>query len=199
MQKKILIIFSILFVFSLQGKAQHTDTLIIMQARAIDGDTMLLYQLPEFEYTYYKKPVFTTRRANRRYTRLVKDLKKVYPYARDAGEKLKQFAPILDSLEGNKKAQDQYFNIIEDQLMASYGSELKKMNIRQGRLLIKLVDRECQLTSYDVVREFRGSISAFFWQGFARIWGYNLKAEYDPVSNDKNIEIVIRAIEKGEL
>lgn len=186
-------------MFSLQGKAQHTDTLIIMQARAIDGDTMLLYQLPEFEYTYYKKPVFTTRRANRRYTRLVKDLKKVYPYARDAGEKLKQFAPILDSLEGNKKAQDQYFNIIEDQLMASYGSELKKMNIRQGRLLIKLVDRECQLTSYDVVREFRGSISAFFWQGFARIWGYNLKAEYDPVSNDKNIEIVIRAIEKGEL
>ena len=186
-------------MFLLQGKAQHGDTLIIMQARAYEGDTMLLYQLPTFEYKYYKKPMFTTRRADRRYTRLVKDLKKVYPYARDAGIKLNEYAPILDSLEGNKKAQDKYFKIIEDQLMASYGAELKKMNIRQGRLLIKLVDRECQITSYDVVREFRGSISAFFWQGFARIWGYNLKAEYDPVSNDKNIEIVIRAIEKGEL
>lgn len=199
MQKKILILFSILFIFLLQGKAQHSDTLIIMQASAIEGDTVLLYQLPEFEYTYYKKPLFTTRRANRRYTRLVKDLKKVYPYAKDASIKLQKFAPILDSLEGDKKAQDIYFNIIEDQLMESYGSELKKMNIRQGRLLIKLVDRECQITSYNVVKEFRGSISAFFWQGFARIWGYNLKEEYDPVSNDKNIEIVIRAIEKGEL
>ena len=177
--------------------AQMPDSTIIMAGRAVDGDTLLFQKLPVFEYIYYSPPTFKTQRAERRYTRLVKDIKKVYPYAKEAGKRLQAYAPILDSLKDNRKEQKVYFTIIEDQLFDQYGEDLKKLNTRQGRILIKLVDRECQVSSYQVVRDFRGSVSAFFWQGFARLWGYNLKEKYDPYSKDRNIESIIQAIEYG--
>lgn len=179
--------------------AQLPDSTKIMAGQAIDGDTLLFQQLPVFEYIYYTPPTFKTHRAERRYTRLVKDIKKVYPYAKEAGKRLQIYAPILDSLKDNRKEQKVYFNIIEDQLFDQYGDDLKKLNTRQGRILIKLVDRECQVSSYQVVRDFRGSVSAFFWQGFARLWGYNLKEKYDPYKKDKKIESIIQAIEYGML
>lgn len=130
---------------------------------------------------------------------MIRDIRKVYPYAKEAGKKLEAYAPILDSLTDNRKEQKVYFQIIEDGLMSQYGDELKKLNTRQGRLLIKLVDRECNRSSYEILRNFRGSFSAFFWQGIARIWGYNLKTEYDYEGEDKHMEMIVSAIESGQL
>jgi len=199
MQKYKYILFFSLFISLSAFSQSKPDTLIFMQASAIDGDTLILKELPVFEYIYYTKPTFTTRRAERRYTRLVRDIKKVYPYAKEAGKKLESYAPILDSLEENHKEQKFYFERIEDELMTQYGDELKKLNTRQGKVLIKLIDRECDQSSYEILRNFRGSFSAFFWQGIARIWGYNLKNEYEEDGEDRHMEIIVSAIENGQL
>ena len=73
------------------------------------------------------------------------------------------------------------------------------MTISQGRLLIKLIDRETQNTSYDLIKDYRGKLSAAFWQGIARIFGTNLKEEYDRFGDDALIEIIIMEIESGRL
>jgi hypothetical protein len=73
------------------------------------------------------------------------------------------------------------------------------MNIAQGRLLIKLINRETQNTSYDLIKDYRGKITAAFWQGVARIFGTNLKEEYDPYGDDAVIERIIQEIEAGRL
>lgn len=184
---------------AVQGQQYDSDTLIIMRAEAIDGDTLLLVELPVCEITYYKPPSFSTRRAERRYTRLVRDVKRVFPYAKEAGKKLNDYAPLLDSLADNKKAQKIYFKQIEEELMSVYGEEIKRLNFRQGKVLIKLIDRECKQSSYEVLKNFRGGFSAFFWQSMARLWGYNLKNTYDSTGEDQHIEIIVSAIEKGEL
>ena len=75
----------------------------------------------------------------------------------------------------------------------------RNMTISQGRLLIKLIDRETQNTSYDLIREYRGKVPAFFWQGIARIFGTNLKDEYDPYGEDVIIEFIIREVDAGRL
>ena len=73
------------------------------------------------------------------------------------------------------------------------------MTINQGRLLMKLIDRECERTSYDLIKNYRGSVSAFFWQGVARVFGSSLKSEYNAQKDDKVLERVIELVEAGQL
>ena len=88
---------------------------------------------------------------------------------------------------------------IEDELLSRYKNELKKMSISDGRVLIKLIDRETGRTSYSIIKEFRGSFAAAFWQGIARIFRNNLKDEYDPYGEDALIEQIVTLIEFGYL
>jgi len=96
-----------------------------------------------------------------------------------------------------KKQQRQIMKQVEKEIHEQYGGELKKLTISQGKILIKLIDRETGNTSYDLVEDFRGNFVAFFYQSFARIFGYNLKEHYDPEGTDRNIEIIVRMIENG--
>jgi hypothetical protein len=82
-----------------------------------------------------------------------------------------------DTKRRDKKA---YIKMIEKELFRKYGPELKKLSISDGRVLIKLIDRETDYTSYELIDELKGSVSAFFWQGVARVFGNNLKTPYDP-------------------
>jgi hypothetical protein len=84
-------------------------------------------------------------------------------------------------------------------VFAEYEDDMREMTMTQGRLLIKLIDRETQNTSYDLIRDFRGKFSAAFWQGIARIFGTNLKEEYDAYGEDAPIELIINEIESGRL
>ena len=77
--------------------------------------------------------------------------------------------------------------------------DMRDMTITQGRLLIKLIDRETQNTSYTLIRQYRGGLTAAFWQGIARIFGTNLKEEYDPYGEDALIELIVNEIEAGRL
>jgi hypothetical protein len=99
----------------------------------------------------------------------------------------------------NKREREQHVKAVEKELIKTYTPILKRMSISQGRILIKLIDRQTGSTSYALLKEFRGSISAAFWQTIARIFGSNLKDHYDAEGEDRIIEMIIKMYEAGEL
>ncbi|MBS0011295.1 MAG: DUF4294 domain-containing protein [Bacteroidales bacterium] len=133
-----------------------------------------------------------------RYQRLVYNVKKVYPYSLVVREKFTEINDTLEKLDGDKSRR-QFLRDFETNLFGEYEDDIKHMTISQGKILIKLIDRETQNTSYKLIHDYRGAVSAFFWQGIARLFGSNLKAEYDPDGEDYLIEKVIYEIEHGRL
>lgn len=160
------------------------------------NDTMFVQILPELTVVPHVRTHFKNNRERKYYGRLLRDVKKTLPYAKLAGELLVQ---VNDSLQNipTKKAQNQYLKAVEEELFSEYEPVLRKMTRRQGMVLIKLIDRECQITSYEVVKIYRGGFSAFFWQGIARIFGSDLKSTYDPYGEDFLIEEVVLLVEAG--
>jgi len=133
-----------------------------------------------------------------RYQRLIRNVKKAYPYAIIARDKLKELNENLSKIS-SKKQQKLYVDSVEHQMMVQYEEELKNLTVTQGRILIKLIDREIGNTSYDLVKEYRGSFSAFFWQTLARLFGSSLKTKYYPNGEDKDIEEIILKIQTGQI
>ncbi|MFO7853391.1 MAG: DUF4294 domain-containing protein [Bacteroidota bacterium] len=133
-----------------------------------------------------------------RYRRLVYNVKKVYPYSLVVREKFKEINDTLKQIEGERERR-QFLKDYEADLFGKYEDDIKHMTFTQGKILIKLIDRETQNTSYKLIHDYRGTLPAFFWQGIARIFGANLKAEYDPYDEDYLIEKVIYEIENGRL
>ncbi|MFN8241884.1 MAG: DUF4294 domain-containing protein [Bacteroidales bacterium] len=133
-----------------------------------------------------------------RYERLVYNVKKVYPYALVVRHRLDQVTAELRRIP-DEKGRKEYMKQVEKQVFNDYEDDMRQMTITQGKLLIKLIDRETDNTSYDLIREYRGRISAAFWQGVARIFGTNLKEEYDPFGEDAIIERIIQEIDAGRL
>ena len=141
------------------------------------------------------------KKSRKRYTRLEKNVRKVYPYALKISDLLLEYSPIIDGLDqysGLIKYQKKrrIFSKIENDLISEYGYTIKKLRRSQGRILIKLVDRETDRTSFQVIKEFRNIFSAGFWQLTARIFGHNLLSEYNPNDGeDRIIENIINKIE----
>ena len=161
----------------------------------IEGnDTVPMIELPEvrvyerqdFEYLYLK----------RRYRRLISNVKRAYPYAKIAGVRLKELDDHLATLE-TEKERKAYVDQAEKDIMKRFEQEVKRLTVTQGIILVKLIDRETGQTSYQVIKDLKGGITAFFWQGIARLFGNNLKAEYDPEDKDRIIEDIVRGIEAG--
>ncbi len=134
----------------------------------------------------------------RKYDRLVYNLKTVYPLALIARAKLNEVNEMLAGM-GNEKERKQFIRDVEKEVFSDYEDDIRELTITQGRLLIKLIDRETQNTSYALIRQYRGGLSAAFWQGIARIFGTNLKEEYDPYGTDVLIELLVTEIESGQL
>ena len=142
--------------------------------------------------------VFVSRRQQEKYTKLVRNVKKVWPYAKIIK---RVYAELVDSIgkiptEEEKKA---YVKAQEKKLRAQFENELVNLTITQGRILIKLVDRETGNTTYEVLKELKGGFSAFIFQGIARLFGSNLKSEYDAQEEDRMIEDIIVRIENGQI
>ncbi len=133
-----------------------------------------------------------------RLTRLIYNVKKVYPYAKTAGELLQKYNRQLEGVK-SKAQQRKIIKSAEIQLKKKYGHQLEELNFSQGLILIKLIDRETNNTSYALVQDLRGNFVAFFYQGLARLWGYNLKVKYDPKGKDRQIETIVRLINQGRL
>lgn len=194
------IVFIIGFLFMTRVVTWSQDTIIIdyegypVYGRIVDGDTILISNIREA--TIYPQAVFDSRRDLRKYNRLVYNVKKVYPYALIAGEMFREVESNLILME-TEKEQKEYIKQVEQDIKDRFEGELKKLTITQGRILIKLIDRETQHTTYDLVKQLRGSFQAFFWQAIARIFGSNLKSTFDPEGEDILIEEIIVMIDLG--
>jgi hypothetical protein len=130
--------------------------------------------------------------------KLVRDFRKVYPLAEIARQTMAGFEEQLLALP-NRRAQREFSRRTEKQLVSQYTPTLKRMTVSQGKILLRLIDRETDKTSYDIVKEFRGGFVAGFWQGIARVFGHNLKDEYDPAERDRMIEQCILMYNAGLL
>jgi len=175
--------------------AQQTDT-IVVRAIVIDGDTIPDITLDEIEVLLLKYP--RTKRGRRKLSRYVKNVKRVLPYAKLAGQKLRDYEVILIAAESDKERR-KLMKQAEKELTEEFTDDIKDMTFSQGLILIKLIDRETGETSYNLVQELRGKFTAFFYQAFARLWGFNLKVDYDPNGEDRQLEAIVRLIEMGKL
>jgi len=205
MKQGILIVVCCLFasslVFSQERSKKELDTLKLEDFEIITSTAMYGDTLPHIvieEVVVYPRPRFNNRRQMKRYSRLIINIKKVYPYAIIARQKLTEMDVHMATLTSEREKR-LYVKKMEDELFKGYEDDLKKLTITQGRLLIKLIDRETGETTYTWVKELKGSIPAFFWQTIARIFGSNLKSEFDAPGEDRLIDDIIRMIDAGML
>ena len=145
------------------------------------------------------------KKSKKRFYRLERDVRKVYPYAKKTSELLVEYSSIIDSLEQYSGLNRYYnkrkiFSKIEDELISKYGYSIKKLKKGQGRILIRLIDRETGKTSYDIIKDFRNIFSAGFWQLTARVFGHDLQLVYDRnKGQDRMIEYIINKIENEKI
>lgn len=168
----------------------------VLPVQIIDGDTLPFVRLKEVEVYSLKIP--KRRKDQKRLTKLVKNVKLVYPYAKLAGIKLREYEELLLNA-ANDKERKIIMKQAEKEINEEYGGDLRELNFSQGKILIKLIDRETGESSYGLVQDLRGKFTAFWYQAFARLWGYNLKVKYDPEGEDRRIETIVRMIERGQL
>ncbi len=143
-------------------------------------------------------PVFRRKIDTRRYAKLIANIKAVYPIAKEAKTTLMDMETYMLNLK-TEREQKEYVKLIEQMLKRKYTPILKKMTYSQGKILIKLIDRETSHSSYELVKELRGGFSAFFYQGIARMFGANLKEKYDRYGEDLVLEHLIMLYEAGML
>jgi hypothetical protein len=163
----------------------------------VDGNDTTYYAFLRDIYVYPKLK-FNSRRQEQFYWRTVRDVKKALPYAKLVSSELVRVNILLADIE-REKDRKKYLAQYEKEIFKRYEKELRKLTINQGRLLLKLIDRETNTTSYDLIKNYRGNVSAFFWQGMARLFGSSLKSEYDASGNDRIVERVINLVESGQL
>jgi hypothetical protein len=157
-----------------------------------EGDTIYVDVLNEVEVT--APLIFSNKQNAKRYSRLVRYVKKVYPYAKIAGMKMREYEQILEDTP-RKRDRKKIMKQAEEELKEEFTEELKNLTYMQGEILLKLIDRETQTSGYDIVKDMRGG----FNQGFARLFGFNLKDRYDPEGRDHEIEEIVLMIEQGRI
>ena len=161
-----------------------------------DGDSI---QYVELNTLYvYPQPVFVDARQRQAYNRLVANIKKVLPIAKEVNAIIIETYEFLQTLP-NKKAKDEHMQRVERSIRKEYTPRMKKLTYSQGKLLIKLVYRECNSSSYQLIQAFLGPIRAGFYQAFAALFGASLTKKYDAEGVDKYTERIVRQVEAGQL
>ena len=155
------------------------------------GDTIPhIYILPIRKYA--RKPDM------RRYQRLIRQVKKCYPLAKQARIEMEKMERQLLAVK-DKKEQEKLAKQLQKQLIKQYTPVILKMTISEGKVLLKLIDRETEYTAFQIIKDFRGGFVAGFWQMFAKMFGNNLKLEYEPETKDKVLEQIVTYYEMGWL
>ena len=178
-----------------QDVIPQTTKGFLIATKVIDGDTMPYINLREV--VVLPTHQFHSKKELLKFAKLVKNIKKVLPYAKIVRTKLLIIQSELDKLP-TESAKRQYLNLAEKALKEDFTDEITNLTMTQGRLLIKLVDRETGNTSYALIKELKGSFNAFLYQSVARLFGENLKEEYDAKGDDKLIEEIVVRVENGE-
>lgn len=160
------------------------------------SDTIFLFQLHS---VYIFPPMkFKNKQQEKYYWKLVRDVKKTLPYSKLITKVIKETNDTLIHMRSERE-RDRYMKKFEKEIYKKYESSFKKMTFSQGKLLIRLIDRECDATSYELIKVYRGSFTAGFYQLFAKLFGADLKSEYGSGKNDELIERIILQVESGQL
>ena len=160
------------------------------------SDTIFLFQLHS---VYIFPPMkFKNKQQEKYYWKLVRDVKKTLPYSKLITKVIKETNDTLIHMRSDRE-RDRYMKKFEKEIYKKYESSFKKMTFSQGKLLIRLIDRECDATSYELIKVYRGSFTAGFYQLFAKLFGADLKSEYGSGKNDELIERIILQVESGQL
>lgn len=157
-------------------------------------DTSLHFDLNPIDIFPDKKDL--SPKKQREYSLLEIKIRKVYPMAKVAAVRLAEYNHVYTSFRTERERKN-YVKGVEKQLFAEFEDTLKTMKVSEGRILIKLLDRQTGNTSYEIIKEFKGGFSAFFWQSIAKLFGHDLKAKYDPNAQDWMIEAIVMQMDLG--
>ena len=185
----------LLSVIPLAASAQvYTDNALPVDI--YQGDTIPVVHMRDVYI--YSPPKFKNRRMEKEYWRNVRDIKKTLPIAREIRGLIIETYEYMQTLPDDK-TRERHMKKVEKELMSTYTPRMKQLTLRQGKMLIKLVDRECNQTGYDLIIVFRGKFRATFYQAFAALFGASLKSGYDPEGEDAELEEIIWLVENDIL
>lgn len=216
MNRNITVILIVMLLAALQARAQNPLPSMPLhpEEREVDMDSPTFepmvkvgkvlrgrdsIQYMEFNNIYvYPQPVFKSAQQRMAYNRLVRNIKKVLPIAKEVNRIIIETGDYLQTLP-NKKARDEHMKRVEQGIKEQYTPRMKKLSYQQGKLLIKLVYRECDSSSYQLIQAFMGPIRAGFWQAFAWAFGASLTKKYDAEGVDRLTERIVLQVEAGQL
>lgn len=190
--KKIIAITTFLFLFGIAFSQVTSDK--IVAATVLDGDTIPYLSLREVTIVSWRP--FRSAAEEQAHRRLVNNIRFVYPYAKVASAKMRHY-DNLSAAAKNRRERNKISKRAEEEIKAQFENDIRNMTQSQGILLIKLIDRENGKSSYEIISATRGKFRAIFWQSFSYFWGINLKEQYDPSGNDKDIETIVNLIDAG--
>ena len=213
-QLYVYILFAIIGLFFKAEKAIAQQVTVDETTDKIAGDPIFSYgvgyagtvmydgeEIPWFvlsDVYIFNQLVFKNERQAKKYYKIAANIKKVYPIAVDIQKTINATIAHLDSLE-TKAEKDEYMKQVEKSLRKQYTSKLKKLTFAQGKLLIKLIDRQCGQTSYQLIKTYMGKFKAGLSNAIATLFGASLKKEYDPENDDRLTERCILLIESGQM
>ena len=190
---------ALLFIFSFficNGMLAQNRQGVLVKAVIEGNDTLPCTTLKTVDVFGFKKNI--SKKEAKRRTTLIRNVVKVYPYARLAAEKLEEYDRMLAEIP-SKEGRNKEMKKVEKAIVKEFTPTIEELTFSQGLILLKLVDRETGKTTYHIVDELRGKMRAFFYQSIARLWHYNLKEQYDPKGKDREIETIVQQIERGEI
>jgi hypothetical protein len=197
----LILLFSVFFEFS---AAQNAEKRKIPEGGALlrieiekSGDTLFIAPIQDLRI-YPRQSYSVTKTEEQFYWKTVRDIKKTLPLAKTVSAEIAKTNRVLVTLKSDRERKD-YLDAFEKQIINQYEPTVRNMTRSQGKMLIKLIDRECQISSYDLIRIYKGGFSAFFWQGIAKLFKTDLKDSYDPTGEDKQLERIIELVEAGQL
>lgn len=183
-------------MFLCKAQDEQNNKMYLVPMCVYEGDTIPCVQLREV--LIFKPLKFKNNKERQEYDRLVRNVKRTLPIAKEIQRAIIETYEYLETLP-DKKAKDKHIKRVEKGLKEQYTARMKKLSFSQGKLLIKLVDRESNQSSYELVKAFMGPFKAGFYQTFAGLFGASLKKEYDPLGEDKLTERVVLLVENGQL
>ena len=200
MKQKLIFIFlfTLIGLVSFSQNKQETTSIngFMVPVCVYQGDTIPSLRMPVLYV--FKKLNFKNERQRRAYNRLVRNVKKTLPIAKEVNRAIIETYEYLQTLP-DEKARKKHLKLVEKSIKEQYTPVMKKLTFSQGKLLIKLINRETDSSSYELVKAFLGPFKAGFYQAFAALFGASLKKEYHPEDEDALTERIILLVESGQL
>ena len=197
--KKMLILTFLLSLSAFGAVAQESKITVqgyLVPVCVYEGDTIPNITLPTVYV--FEQLKFKNKKQRQKYDRLVRNVKKTLPIAKEVNRAIIETYEFLQTLP-DEKARQKHLQAVEKSVKEQYTPRMKKLTFSQGKLLIKLINRETDSSSYELVKAFLGPFKAGFYQAFAAIFGASLKKEYHPEGEDAEIERIVLLVESGQI